>query len=127
MFLIFAGEHHYPNGGAEDFQAVRATLRNAQLYVQHQRDSSDKYERWEWAHVAKPEGLKLTIVAAWFPLHRVFKAKENYEHLHEDELPLADGVEQALSWYSFSQYSTAADGDFWLIDGVYHLPISEED
>ena len=126
MFLIFAGRNYYPGGGAGDFITVRPTLREAQLYVQHQHDSSDKYE-WEWAHIAELKGDTLVIVAAWCPNTRVSKAHEEYKAEHEDfTTVLAEGVTEQLSWFDYTGYTFAADGDFWEINGVYHLPLSEE-
>ena len=54
-YLLFAGDHYYPSGGAEDLQGRFDTLEDA--VTAHK---SDKYEYdGGWAHVLCVDSLKL--------------------------------------------------------------------
>lgn len=125
MFLIFAGEEYYPSGGAVDFVATSPTLLKAQQLVEMAEGELKDDHRW--VHIAKFDGEFLTVVASWHKNLRVHKDKLGFDFKEPDNPKFAPGVEEQLTWWSLSEYSWATDGNFWIIDGIHHLPLLKDE
>ena len=56
-YLLFSGSDYYPAGGADDFAGAFASIADAKAYfAEHPQ---------EWAHIARFDGERLTIVCAY--------------------------------------------------------------
>ena len=48
MFLLFAGDNYYPEGGWHDFQGAFASIEDAEEYFRHFRTQEC---RFDWGHI----------------------------------------------------------------------------
>lgn len=66
MFLIFAGENYYPEGGWNDFVGVVGTLEEAKHRITSSiQESQSKNCRigFDWMHIVSLEGMNIVASA----------------------------------------------------------------
>lgn len=59
VYLLFAGEDEWKEGGARDLEGVYLTERQARTAF------SDRKNDWDWAHILLVDGLQSRIVSTW--------------------------------------------------------------
>jgi len=61
-YILFAGEDHYPCGGARDYQMSSDNIEDCKLFFE-QRDTSQLYCP-EWAHIIDRDTFEIVVYGA---------------------------------------------------------------
>jgi len=64
-YLLFSGDHYYPNGGFSDYQGVFDSVEDAKEHLVMMA-SSDNSWKTDWAQIVKLAGEDFELVCEYF-------------------------------------------------------------
>jgi hypothetical protein len=89
-FLLFIGEHYYPNGGIDDLQAVTDTLEDARAFVDGCVAAPGNEHTEFWAQVVEVDRDKFRLAAffdkKWLTDAELKERRDNASDLNESEV-----------------------------------------